>query len=416
MPEEKFHIKDHIGTVVIGLVVAVILAFGGYTIGFRRGNYQLTTLTAEGSKAEADYSVYWQAWKILKEQFVDAEKKTDKDLLYGSISGLTQSFGDPHTIFFPPEEGKDFTEQVNGSFGGIGAEIGEKDRLIQIQTPLKGTPAERAGLLPGDFILKIGATSTESMDVTSAVRLIRGEIGTPVTLNIFRKDSWVQPRDIVIVRERIEVPTLETTFYDNDQIARIALYQFNPNAPLRFYQAATELLAKGSKGLIIDVRNNPGGYLDVANDIAGWFVSRGTIIVTERFKSGPDEIFYASGNGALKGLPVVVLMNAGSASASEILAGALRDIRGAKIVGEKSYGKGTVQQLVDLKDGSSLKITVAHWVMPSGTILDHNGITPDIEVKPTDEEIKNKDDVQLTRALEVLREQMGASMPKVAQP
>jgi carboxyl-terminal processing protease len=409
MAKEIFKLKEHLATVISGVLVAILVAPAGYALGYRKGNYQATTLTSDGAKAEADYSVYWEAWNVLKRNFVSADKKTDKDLLYGSISGLASAFGDPHTVFFPPEEGKAFTEQVNGEFGGIGAEIAQKDGLIQVQTPLKGTPSERAGLISGDFILKIGVTSTENMDVNSAVQLIRGEPGTKVTLNVFRKDKWVQPRDIVITREKIEVPTLDTKYYDNNKIVGISLYQFNPNSSRRFYEAATDALLKGSKGIIFDLRNNPGGYLDVANELAGWFVNRGTLVVSERFKSGPDEQFLAAGNGALKALPVVILINGGSASASEILAGALRDIRGAKIVGEKSYGKGTVQQMMELKDGSSLKVTIAHWVMPSGTILDHNGITPDIEVKPTDEDIKNKKDVQLEKALEVLRAEIAGN-------
>lgn len=408
MPKESFHFKDHLTSIALGCLVAIIVAGSGYVLGYRRGNFQATTLTADGAKAQADYTVYWEAWNVLKQNFVSADKKTDKDLLYGSISGLASAFGDPHTVFFPPEEGKAFAEQVNGEFGGIGAEIAQKDGLIQIQTPLKGTPSERAGLLSGDFILKIGATSTESMDVFSAVQLIRGEPGTKVTLNVFRKDKWLQPRDIVITRERIEVPTLETKYYDNNKIVGISLYQFNPNASRRFHEAATDALTKGAQGIVFDLRNNPGGYLDIANELAGWFVNRGTLIVSERFKSGPDQQFLAAGNGALKALPVVILINGGSASASEILAGALRDIRGVKIVGEKSYGKGTVQQVMDLKDGSSLKVTIAHWVMPSGTILDHNGIVPDIEVKPTDDDLKNKKDVQLEKALEVLRAEIAS--------
>jgi carboxyl-terminal processing protease len=164
------------------------------------------------------------------------------------------------------------------------------------------------------------------------------------------------------------------------------------------------------------MRNNPGGYLEVANDLASWFVERGTLIVSERFRSGEDQKFLATGNGALKNIPIVILLNKGSASASEILAGALRDLRGAKIIGEKSYGKGTVQEVMDLKDGSSLKVTIAHWVMPSGKILDHNGIEPDYLVEPTDEEITKKDDVQLKKAIEVLTAQINRSpLPSVAK-
>jgi carboxyl-terminal processing protease len=399
------------------VLIVVVLSVGGYFVGYRRGSFQsVQTLTTDGATAKADYSVYWQAWKILKDNFVDADTKTDQDLMYGSITGLAQSYGDPHTVFFPPEEGKSFTEQVNGSFGGIGAEIGEKDGIIQVVAPLKGSPAEKAGIEAGDWVLKINATSTEGLDVNHAVMMIRGEIGTTVTLNVFRREKWLQPKDIQIVRQRIELPTLDTTYFDKGKIAQLQLYAFNQNAPLKFYEAATQLLLKGTKGIILDMRNNPGGYLEVSRELAGWFVDRGTLIVSEHFKTGADETFLATGNGALKNIPIVILLNRGSASASEILAGALRDIRGAKIIGENSYGKGTVQELMDLKDGSSLKVTIAHWVMPKGQILDHTGIKPDYEVLPTDEEIKAKKDVQLDKALEVLRAQLnGSPLPAVAQ-
>ncbi len=413
MPKMKSFLRDNLPVAISAILIFVALTVGGYYIGYKRGAVSsTTTATTEGAAAQADYSVYWQAWKVLKDNHIDAAKKTDKDFMYGSIAGLTQALGDPHTVFFPPEDGKSFAEQVNGSFGGIGAEIGEKDGLISVVAPLKGSPAEKAGILAGDIILKIGATSTENLDVNHAVNMIRGEIGTKVILNVFRKEKWIQPRDITIVRDRIELPTLDTTYYDKNKIADLQLYAFNANAPVKFYQAATDMLLKGTKGIILDLRNDPGGFLDVAHDIAGWFVDRGTLVVSERRKNGPDETLLATGNGALKKLPVVILMNRGSASASEILAGALRDTRDAKIVGEKSYGKGTVQEVMDLKDGSSLKVTIAHWVMPKGKILDHNGIDPDYVVLPTDDDIKNKKDVQLEKALEILRAQInGTPLP-----
>lgn len=404
---QKF-IKENFVAVVSVFVLTVALLVGGYMVGYKRGaSASATTLATTGDQVDADYGVYWDAWRKLKDNHVDAEKKTDKDLLYSSIAGLAQSFDDPHTVFFPPEEGKKFQEDVSGSFGGIGAEIGERDGVIGIVAPLKDSPAERAGIEAGDLILKINDTSTEGLNVNKAVSLIRGQIGTPVTLNVFRKEKWLQPKDIVITRDVIKLPTLDTTYYDKNQIARVQLYAFNQNAPYLFYKAATDMLLKGTKAMILDLRNDPGGYLEVATDLAGWFLNRGDLIVSERFRSGPDRTYLATGNGSLKHLPVVVLLNRGSASASEILAGTLRDQRGAKIIGEKSYGKGTVQEIVDLKDGSSIKVTIARWVMPKGQILDHNGITPDIEVLPTDDDIKAKKDVQLEKALEVLREMMG---------
>lgn len=417
MTSFKKFIKENIASVVTVIILTAVLLAGGYLAGYRRGALEsATSVTSSGEKVAADYDVYWEAWKLLKDNHVDAAKKNDQDLMYGSISGLAQSFGDPHTTFFPPVEGKKFQEDVSGSFGGIGAEIGEKDGVIGIVAPLKGSPSEKAGLLAGDLILKIGDTSTEGLDVLKAVSKIRGEIGTKVILNVFRKEKWLQPRDITVTRERIELPTLDTTYFDNNKIAQVQLYAFNQNAPLKFYEAMTKALLKGTKGIILDLRNNPGGYLEVSTELAGWFLDRGELIVSERFKSGPDNKYLAQGNGALKKMPVVILINRGSASASEILTGTLRDQRGAKVIGEKSYGKGTVQEVLPLKDGSSLKVTIAHWVMPKGQILDHNGITPDIEVLPTDDDIKNKKDVQLDKALEVMRAELsGTPLPGVAK-
>lgn len=408
-------LKENIVPVVSVFVLCAALLVGGYMVGYKNGAIgSATTLTSSGDRVDADYDVYWDAWEKLKENHVDAGKKTDKDLMYGSIIGLAQSFGDPHTIFFPPDEGKKFQEDVKGSFGGIGAEVGEKDGVIEIVAPLKGSPAEKAGLMAGDLILKIGTTKTDGLSVNKAVSLIRGEIGTSVVFNVFRKVKWLQPRNITIVRQEIKLPTMDTTYFDDNKIAHVQLYAFNQNAPFQFYQSATKMLIKGTKGMILDLRNNPGGYLEVATNLAGWFLDRGQLIVGERFKEGPDETYLASGNGALKGMPIVILLNGGSASASEILAGTLRDQRDAKIVGETSYGKGTVQQIVDLKDGSNLKITIAHWVMPKGQILNMDGITPDYVVDPTDEDIKNKKDVQLEKALEVLRAEVnGRPLPPV---
>ena len=403
---KDFHkfLKENAIPVVAIFVLATALIIGGYMAGYKQGSYEsIATVSSTGEQIQADYNIFWSAAKILKENHVDAVKKTDQDFMYGAISGLAESLGDPHTVFFPPEDGKKFQEDVNGSFGGIGAEIGEGDGLIHIVAPLKDSPSEKAGIAAGDIILKIDGTPTDGLDVNKAVSLIRGQIGTSVTLNIFRKEKWVQPRDIVITRQEIELPTLDIDFYDQNRIARVQMYAFNQKLPFKFYQSATQILLRGSKGLILDLRNDPGGYLEVATNIAGWFLDRGQLIVSERFKSGPDEQLFADGNGALKDLPLVVLINRGSASASEILAGALRDQRGATIIGERSYGKGTVQELFELKDKSSLKITIAHWVMPKGQILSYDGITPDFEVLMSDDDIKNEKDPQLEKALEVLR-------------
>lgn len=397
-------VKTNSITVLAVIVLAVSLIFGGYSVGYKKGTHEsATTIATTGDRIQADYDVYWEAWRKLRENHVEGDTKTDTQLMYGSIRGLAGSFDDSHTVFFPPVEATRFQEDVSGVFGGIGAEIGEKDGVIGVVAPLKGSPAEKAGLLAGDLILKVGTTTTDGLDVNKAVSLIRGTIGTQVTISVFRKEKWAQPRDIVITRAEVKLPTLDTAYFDGKDIAHIQIYAFNQNAPFKFYQAASSLLLGGTKGIVLDMRNNPGGYLEVAIDLAGWFLERGQLIVSERFKTGPDQEFVSTGNGALRNLPIVILINRGSASASEILAGTLRDQRGALIVGETSYGKGTVQQLIELKDESSLKVTIAHWVMPKGQVLNRDGIVPDYIVLPTDEELKARKDVQLEKALEILR-------------
>ena len=397
----------------IGIAVALALVGGGFYFGYARGTKvpqevvikNVTDTVKENTLT--DFAVFWEAWEKLKRFHVDAAKVTDQDLLYGAIEGLAGSFGDPNTNFFPPSDAQKFEEDVSGYFGGIGAEIGLTDKILTITSPLKNTPADRAGLKPGDMILKINNESTEGLDVIDAVKKIRGPVGTQVTLTILREE-WQQTRDIVITREIITVPTLDLSLKDDNKIGDIQLYSFNENASLLFYKAVYGLLLGNTQGLILDLRNNPGGYLEVATNLTGWFVERGQIIVSERFRDGDDRVFRSDGNAALLNMPVVVLINRGSASASEIVAGALRDLRGVKLVGERSFGKGTVQEVNSLQDGSSLKITVAHWVTPKGEIIAKNGIAPDYEVKMTDEDIKNKRDPQLEKALEVLRLEIAA--------
>lgn len=249
----------------------------------------------------------------------------------------------------------------------------------------------------------INSSSTEGISVDEAVKWIRGPENTEVKLTILR-DDWEKPREFKIVRATIEVPTLD--YEVKDGIVQVKLYSFNANADRVFYDAMINTIPQGAKGMVLDLRNNPGGYLEVAVQLAGWFLDRGTLVVSEVSRSNSKEDFKANGNAALAKFPVVVLINQGSASASEILAGALRDQRKIKLVGEQSFGKGTVQQVMPLKDNSSLKITVAHWVLPSGQILEGNGLKPDIEVKITEGDITNKRDPQLEKAIEALKQEM----------
>jgi len=392
-------------------MIAALLSGGFYYFGYKTGVQQSKTIIIEEArnietpeKIGVDFSVFWQAWEKLKEEHVRGAEAKNQDLVYGAISGMVDSLKDPNTNFFPPEDSKKFEEDVNGSFGGIGAEIGIRDDQLVIVAPLKGSPAERAGLKSGDKILKVDDKVTAGMKVNDAVKIIRGEIGAKVVLMISRKD-WENPKDISIVRETIIIPTVDWEMKEGN-LAHIKLYNFSENAPLAFYKAGLEALLNGAQGVILDLRNDPGGFLEVAVHLAGWFLEKGSTVVAEEFRSGNNRTFAAQGNEALKDLPVVVIINQGSASASEILAGALRDNRGVKLIGEKSFGKGTVQELFRLKDDSSIKITVARWLLPNGQVIDENGLQPDYEVKLTEEDAKAGKDPQLEKAIEVLKAEL----------
>ena len=410
-------------------MAAAVLIFAGiigssFYFGYQAGTNSPKRILAE-DLTDMNFGIFWEAWELLKKEHLKGAEAKDNNLVYGAIRGLVNSLNDPHTVFLPPEDSKKFEEDVNGSFGGIGAEIGIRNNQLVIVAPLKNTPAEKAGLKAGDKILAVGEKSTEGIDVNEAVKKIRGTAGTEVVLTIFR-ENWNAPKDIKIMRAVIEVPTIESKIIEpgiagaesgqdgilvikNKQIAHISLFAFNQNAPLAFYKEAIRILFGGVDGLILDLRNNPGGFLEVAANLAGWFLDRGEVIVTEKFRSGEEIVFRANGNGALKNLPTVILVNKGSASASEILAGALRAKRGIKIVGTQTFGKGTVQELRSLSDGSRIKLTIANWVLPDGTVIDEKGLKPDFEVEIKEEAEKKDDkpaDPQLEKAIEVLLDQL----------
>jgi len=395
------------------VVVAVVVAAAtSYYLGFQTGTEQPKKVVIENisgadvpKEFSADFGIFWETWDKLKETYIDKEKLNNQQkLVYGAVKGMVSSLGDPNTSFFTPEESKQFTEDLGGSFGGIGAEIGSKNEQIIVVAPLKNSPAEKAGLKAKDKILKIDGKSTSKLTVSEAVRLIRGELGTKVTLTILR-ESWQNPRDVEIARETIQVPTVEWSMKE-DNIIYLNLSSFGANTPSAFFEAIAGGLRQGGDGLILDLRNNPGGFLEVSVNLAGWFVNRGDVVVSEKFAGGDEKTFRAYGNGALKKFPMVIIMNEGSASASEILAGALRVHNGTKIVGAKSFGKGTVQQLIDLSDRSTLKVTISHWLLPDGHLIEGNGLEPDYKVLVTDEDLVAGRDPQLNKAIEVLKEKM----------
>ena len=407
--------KKKILEITIVAVLGLALIGGGFWAGWVAGRkyptnlvvMDATNLSSDSTSSVADFSTFWQAWNLIDNDYLREASTTPQKKLYGAINGLVNSLGDPYTEFFTPEANSQFQQNIEGNFGGIGAELGvnAKDEIAVI-APLKGTPAEKAGLKSGDWIVAVNGTSTDGLTIDDAVNLIRGDIGTKVTLTVMR-NGWQKTQDFTIIRANIQVPTVD--FEMKGDIAHVSLHEFTQDAGSLFYGALVKAVNANAKGIVLDLRGDPGGYLEIAVDISGYFLKPGTLVVTEAGRNGTSTTYTADGNGALANLPLVVLIDGGSASASEILAGALHDDRGVKLVGEKSFGKGTVQTLEALADGSAIKLTVAHWVMPSGRILDHDGIVPDyvVTVPTSTATTATSTDIQLNKALQVLQSEIG---------
>jgi len=387
--------------IILVLLFFVIIAFSG-VFGFYFGKSQCQICPPE----EIDLSLFWETWNKLEEKFVSPEKLDVQKMIYGAISGMVKSLEDPYTTFLNPEDAKKFLEDVTGQFEGVGMEIGIRKGQLQVIAPLEGTPAQRAELRPGDKIIKINDTLTGDITIDEAVNLIRGPKGTEVTLTIFREE-WQNTKEIKVIRAVIEVPSLEWELKETskgEKIAYLKLYQFSEKASSDFAKAAIEILNSPAEKIILDLRSNPGGYLGVAQDISGWFLERGQTVAIEDFGLETEQkIYKTNGNARLLQYPIVILINQGSASASEILAAALRDNRGIKLIGEKSFGKGSVQELEILREGSSLKITVARWLTPSGEFITDKGLEPDIKVEMTEEDYEQDRDPQLDKAIEIIK-------------
>lgn len=354
-----------------------------------------------GQPRNVDFSTFWTAWSLLQSKYVDPNKLNTQDLIYGAIDGMVKAVGDPYTVFFKPKESQEFNQQISGSFSGIGIEIGLRDNVLTVIAPIKNTPAARAGLLAGDKILKINDKLTEGMKVDEAVSLIRGPKGTTVRLT-YTREKMENPTEITIKRDVIKVPAVDWKIL-NDNTAYISITMFNGNLDSEFKKVADEVLASKANRIILDLRNDPGGLLDSAINIAGYFLDPNKVVTIEKFGDGTENQFQTAPNGKLKNYPLVVLINKGSASASEILAGALKDNRGVILVGETSFGKGSVQEMTELPQKASLKITVAKWLTPSGKSIDENGLKPDVEVKMTEDDVKAEKDPQLDKALELIK-------------
>ena len=353
---------------------------------------------------QIDFSLLKKVWDQVSTDYVDPGKIDKTKMTYGAIAGMVEAIGDPYTEFYNPEEAKKLEEDLAGSFEGIGLQIGVKDDQIIAISPIKGTPAEKAGLRPGDLILAVDKTPTTGLSVDEVVNIIRGPKDTKVTLTISREETGT--RDIEITRAVIKVPSMDyeiKELADGKKIAHITLYQFSDSSSQDFKNSAIDILNNNVSGIILDVRSNPGGLVNQATSIAGWFLERGQLIVIEKDKNGEQIELKSNGPSNFASLPIVVLINDGSASASEILAGALKDDRQIPIIGTKSFGKGTVQQITSLDDGSSLKITTAKWYTPSGVAIQDTGIEPDIKVDLTQEDYDQNKDPQFDKAMEEIQ-------------
>jgi len=361
-------------------------------------NKQLSTNNSQS----ADMSLFWDVWKELDTRYVDKSAVQDnKKLVYGAIKGLVGSVNDPYTVFMDPKETKQFEENLDGSLEGIGAELTVEDGLLKILSPLKDSPAEKADLLPGDTIFQIDGELTGEMTLFDAIMNIRGEKGTQVTLTIIR-DEVEEPFDVTITRDSITVESVTYELLDN-KIAYISINQFSDDTGTEFDKALQQLTLDDAKSLIIDLRYNGGGYLDTAVYILSKLIAgTDTAVQIQGQGNNNNKIINLSGNSTLPKIPLVILVNNGSASASEILAGAIQDYKRGVLIGETTYGKGSVQEVVYLRDRSSLRMTIAHWLTPDGRTINHLGITPDITIELTKDDALANNDTQLNEAKKYL--------------
>lgn len=399
------------------LVIAITLVLLGFGFGYNFGHFgkisilppprATITHTEPPISQNIDFSLFWDVWNRLNSDYIDKKALDPQKMVYGAITGLVQSLGDPYTVFLPPVENRETKDSLGGHFEGIGAQLGVKDKKIIVVAPLRGTPAEKAGIKAGDWIVKVDKKDTANWTLPQTVAAIRGPIGTNVVLSIVHKNQE-KAVDITVTRQTINVPSVEWSMKSigNSKVAYLKLSQFGDKTNDEWTKAIGEIKSailsdskKEIKGVVFDVRNNPGGYLSSAVYIGSEFLANGAIVVQES-ADGTKSAFNVNRAGQLLDVPVVVLINKGSASASEIVAGALQDRGRAKLVGETSFGKGTIQDVAELKNGAGLHITVAKWLLPSGRWINGTGLTPDVSVANDDNKPDN--DVQLGRAIDLL--------------
>ena len=395
--------------------LAVIVVFtGGYFLGVRGFKIEVENAKKINvvrelppDKSNVDFSLFWKVWDTLSTRYFDKSKINQKNMVYGAIAGMVSAVGDPYTVFLPPNDNKVVNEDLSGSFEGIGIEIGFRGNQLTVVAPLPDSPAEKAGIKAGDFIVGIKDEAkkvdrgTVGITLPDAVKIIRGSAGSKVTL-LLTRDGSDKPIVVEVERAKLNVPSVALNYVgDKKDIAHLRIIKFGGSTQGDWDKEVSEIyMNKNTKGIVLDLRNNPGGYLEASVDIAGEFLKTGSVGVIEEDSSGVKKEFKTERIGKLTQIPLVVLVNQGSASASEILAGALRDNKRAKIVGEKTFGKGSIQEPMDFTGGSGIHITIARWLTPSGFWVNEKGLTPDVEIK-FDE--NSKIDNQLEEAIKLLQ-------------
>lgn len=398
------------------LVQFLIVAVAFFAIGFAFGQKEIEIgskgfvpkINVSGKlppqEQNIDFSLFWDVFEVLPEKYIDKAAVDSQKLLYGAISGMVRSLGDPYTVFLDPKQNEAIRDELSGKYEGVGIQIGfNKDKRLVVIAPLRGTPAERIGLKPQDMILKIDEKDTFDLSLPEAVDLIRGPAGSQVKLVILR-NSDSESFEVEIERAKIQVKSVEVEFRDGDgqEIAVIKVSRFGETTDSEWDGIVSQVLDRKVSGVVVDMRNNPGGLLSSSVHLASEFV-RGNIVKQE-FADGSVDVLKSDHSGKLLRVPMVVLVNGGSASASEIFAGAIQDKGRGKVIGEKTFGKGTVQDVVNLGGGSGLHVTIAKWLTPDGNSISSSGIEPDVVVEvPKDFIVSEDNDPQLEKALQLVR-------------
>ncbi len=398
--------------------ITILIATLTFLVGWQLGGYQLKlsptnnipqvnfiNQTVPADKSTVDFKLFWDTWNLVSQEYVDKKAIDPQKMFYGAIQGMVAAVGDPYTVFLPPEQQKATEEELGGSFDGVGMQLGfNKDKRLVVQAPLKDTPAFKAGVQAGDIIVKIGDKDASNISIPDAVNLIRGPKGTEISLEIYHEGDD-KTKNVTLKRDTIVVKSVEfaaKTTPAGKRVAYIQLTRFGERTFDEWSEAVSDALATAPQAVILDVRNNPGGYLDGAVYIGSEFIGSGDIVLWENAK-GERNGLKVNRQGKLLQLPLIVLINKGSASASEIVAGAIQDTKRGRLVGDQSFGKGTIQDTKDLPGGTGIHITTAKWLTPLGRWIHNTGLTPDIKIVPTDEELKDlSKDVQLEKALEEL--------------